>query len=84
MVELRATVKLGFIKDDIDWGLYCGLQEGGGTGVGENGGMLMEGKSVCVCERERACVSVCVFKVAKLITQISYLELKYHKLINVQ
>ena len=54
MVELRASIELGFIENDVNWRLYCGLQEGGGTGVGEDRRMLVGGMCVCVC------VCVCV------------------------
>jgi hypothetical protein len=29
MVELRTAIELGFVEDDIDRGLYRGLEEGG-------------------------------------------------------
>jgi hypothetical protein len=29
LVELRTAIELGFVEDDVDWGLYCGLEEGG-------------------------------------------------------
>lgn len=47
-VELRAAIELGFIEDDIDRGLNCCLEEGGGRGVGEDGRMLMGGGCVFV------------------------------------
>ena len=58
--ELRAAIELRFIEDDIDRGLYRGLQEGGGTGVREDRRMLVVYECVYVCMYTCVCVHVCV------------------------